>query len=149
MKLVLAALVLIATQAQADQVFKDGDWVIDTPAVLTIRSDGGGNIHDYADLVETMGSKQVRIEGVCKSSCTMFLGMENVCVSPTAFFGFHGPSSNDESIRHLMNLVEKIAEHHPAAIGKLFREDWGLDQDFTWLTGAEVLALAPALHACK
>lgn len=149
MKFLLAALALTATQASADEVFKDSDWVIDTPAVLTIRSDGGGDIHDYAELVATMGSKQVRIEGVCKSSCTMFLGMENVCVSPTAFFGFHGPSSNNESIRHLMDLVQKISDHHPAAIGKLFREDWGLNQDFTWLTGAEVLELVSALQVCK
>jgi hypothetical protein len=136
--LLLSALVLTAPAlAEDDPVFGDGDWVIETPAALTIRSDGGGNTHDYADLIIELGDREVRLVGVCKSSCTMFLGASNVCVAEVASFGFHGPSSKDESIRHLLSLVDKIAAHHPAAIAERFRADWGLSRDFTWLTGAD------------
>lgn len=153
--LILAALALMAAPAlptpvlaDDEPVFKDGDWVIDAPDSLTIRSDGGGNIHDYANLIVELGSREVRLVGVCKSSCTMFLGAPNACVAETASFGFHGPSSKDESIRHLLSLVDKIAAHHPEPIAAQFRADWGLSRDFTWLTGAEVLAMAPTLRRC-
>lgn len=145
------ALLLAATPALAedDPVFDEKDWVIETPATLTIRSDGGGSIQGYADLIETLDQTEVRITGVCKSSCTMFLILPLACVAEEASFGFHGPSSDDESIRHLLRLVDKIAEHHPAPIAERFRADWGLSQDFTWLTGAEVLTMAPTLRKCE
>ena len=133
----------------AEPIFETGDWIIETPDTLTIRSDGGGNIHDYADRIAALGDKAVRIVGVCKSSCTMFLGHPRTCVSPDASFGFHGPRSDDQSIRNLLGLVDKIAAHQPADIAEAFRTDWGLSRDFTWLTGAEVLALAPTLAVCE
>jgi hypothetical protein len=80
MRLTLALLALFAAtgcahaEDEEDAVFRNGDWVVETASTLTIRSDNGGNIHDYADLIATLTSKEVRIVGVCKSSCTMFLG---------------------------------------------------------------------------
>ncbi|MCU0826609.1 MAG: hypothetical protein MUE52_04220 [Tabrizicola sp.] len=151
-RMTLAALVVAAATcpvaADDDPVFKNSDWVIETATSLTIMSDGGGNIDDYADLIADLGRTEVRILGSCKSSCTMFLGMPNVCVSPDAVFGFHGPRSGDQSIRYLLSLVDKIASHHPEPIAEKFRSDWGLTRDFTWLTGAEVLAMVPGLKTC-
>ena len=147
----LLALMLLSGPVLAEDeeaIFENGDWVIETPSTLIIRSDGGGNVHDYADRIAALGDRDVRILGVCKSSCTMFLGYARTCVSPEASFGFHGPRSDDQSIRNLLGLVDKIAAHHPAAIAESFRTGWGLDRDFTWLTGAQVLAMAPTLTAC-
>jgi hypothetical protein len=147
----LLAFMLMAGPVLADEeesIFKNGDWVIETPFMLTIRADGGGYIDDYADRIAALDGKAVRITGVCKSACTMFLGYPDTCVSPSASFGFHGPSSDDLSIRHLLGLVDEIAAHHPPAIAEEFRTNWALSRDFTWLTGAEVLAMAPDLHAC-
>jgi hypothetical protein len=144
----LAGPVFAEEEPGEDDIFENGDWVIETPSTLIIRADGGGNIHDYADRIAALGDKAVRIEGVCKSSCTMFLGHPHTCVSPGASFGFHGPRSNDQSIRNLLELVDKIAAHQPAAIGEEFRLNWGMSRDFTWLTGAQVLAMAPDLSAC-
>src|SRR5262245_37251340 len=31
-----------------------------------------------------------RIEGACRSACTLFLGIRNVCVDPKATLAFHG-----------------------------------------------------------
>jgi hypothetical protein len=143
--------VLMAAPVMADDepIFDEGDWVIEAHGALTIRSDGGGNIHDYADFIATLSDTEVRITGVCKSSCTMFLSLPHACVAPGASLGFHGPSSKDVSIRNLLGLVDKIADHHPAEIAAQFRSDWGLSRDFTWLTGAEVLAMVPGLATCK
>jgi hypothetical protein len=144
----LACPALAEEEPGEDEIFENGDWVIETPSTLIIRADGGGNIHDYADRIAALGDKTVRIEGVCKSSCTMFLSHPHTCVAPAASFGFHGPRSNDQSIRNLLELVDKIAAHQPPAIADEFRQTWGLSRDFTWLTGAQVLAMAPDLSAC-
>jgi hypothetical protein len=147
----LLALALLAGPAFADEVddiFESGDWVIETPWTLTIRSDGGGNIQDYADQVAAFAHKEVRIVGVCNSACTMFLGHPRACVSPEASFGFHGPWSDDQSIRNLLGLIDMIAAYLPAEIAEAYRSDWALSRDFTWLTGAQVLAMAPDLSAC-
>ncbi len=155
MRLTFALLALVSAtgcayaEDEEDEVFRNGDWVVETATTLTIRADNGGNIHDYADLAATLRNKDVRIVGVCKSSCTMFLGLPNACVSPDASIGFHGPSSDNQSIRHLVGLVDKIAAHHPPVIAERFRTDWGLTRDFTWLSGAEVLAMDPALRPCE
>ncbi|NJS39821.1 MAG: hypothetical protein HC783_13300 [Rhodobacteraceae bacterium] len=152
MTFALLALVVATGCAHAededDAVFRNGDWVVETASTLTIRADNGGNIHDYADLIATLSSTEVRIVGVCKSSCTMFLGLPKVCVSPEASFGFHGPSSKNQSISHLVGLVDKIAALQSPVIGERFRSDWGLTRDFTWLSGTEVLAMDPSLRPC-
>ena len=142
------ALAAIPASAEGRPVFKDGDWVIETPTSLTIRSDGGGNIAAYAALIDDLGVIEVRIVGVCKSACTMFLGAKNVCVSPDASLAFHGPDGKDESIAYLLQLVDQIADHYPPTLARTFREDWGLYQDLTWLTGAELLAMEPGLRSC-
>ncbi|MBL4919370.1 hypothetical protein [Szabonella alba] len=35
--------------------------------------------------------QRVELRGTCYSSCTMYLGLNNVCVAPDAVLGFHGP----------------------------------------------------------
>jgi hypothetical protein len=35
-----------------------------------------------------------RIDGHCQSSCTLFLGIRNVCIGPGAEFFFHSPHDN-------------------------------------------------------
>jgi hypothetical protein len=37
--------------------------------------------------------KQFRIEGLCKSACTMFLALRNVCIDPNATLEFHAGGS--------------------------------------------------------
>ncbi len=66
-----------------------------TPAVLVIGSDIGGRVGTRAAQVMKIRSSGRRVEikgNICLSSCTMYLGAGNVCVSPDTVFGFHGPS---------------------------------------------------------
>jgi hypothetical protein len=40
-----------------------------------------------------------RIEGACRSACTLFLGIRNVCVDPKATLAFHGgPDSKTHKV---------------------------------------------------
>jgi hypothetical protein len=63
--------------------------------VLVIGNDMGGIIGSRADEVQRINAAGTRVEirgDICLSSCTMYLGAGDVCVSPETDFGFHGPS---------------------------------------------------------
>ncbi len=69
-----------------------------TPAFAVGYSTGHGGGGDL-DGAESIAAKynnsgeQFRIKGRCLSSCTVFLRIRNVCVEPSARFGFHaGPT---------------------------------------------------------
>lgn len=48
-------------------------------------------------------NRPVEIRGaICFSTCTVFIGLPNTCISPNTTFGFHGPSSNGRALDPLM-----------------------------------------------
>ncbi|HVT54920.1 MAG TPA: hypothetical protein VHD34_02565 [Xanthobacteraceae bacterium] len=51
----------------------------------------GGAFRDYAPIIAryNKSGERFRIEGRCQSSCTLFLGIRNVCVDPDARLFFH------------------------------------------------------------
>lgn len=51
----------------------------------------GGYLPDFVKIVREYNESgdEFRIEGVCKSACTMFLGIRNVCVERAAQLMFH------------------------------------------------------------
>jgi hypothetical protein len=57
-------------------------------AALVILYNPGGYVEEFARRVEHL-RRPVRIEGLCMSACTMFLGARRVCVTPDAAFMFH------------------------------------------------------------
>jgi hypothetical protein len=75
-------LAVLSTQADAQQS-------------LIVGNDRGGLVATRArevDSIKRLGQR-VEIRGtVCYSTCTMYLGASDVCVSPNTTFGFHGPS---------------------------------------------------------
>jgi hypothetical protein len=63
-------------------------------ASITIRGDLGGRIDQYlAHWAQVARSGElVRLDGVCNSACTLFLGaipQDRICVTPRAALGFH------------------------------------------------------------
>ncbi|WP_394153117.1 hypothetical protein [Loktanella salsilacus] len=62
---------------------------------LVIGNDRGGLVGEKAAEIEQIKriGRRVEIRGaICYSSCTMYLGAADVCISPQTTFGFHGPS---------------------------------------------------------
>jgi hypothetical protein len=51
----------------------------------------GGKLAPYETMIAQANSsgELFRIQGVCKSACTMFLSINNVCVEPSATLMFH------------------------------------------------------------
>ncbi|WP_146036514.1 hypothetical protein [Pseudotabrizicola formosa] len=60
---------------------------------LKIHHDMGGRLDRRQDEIRKLrrSGQAVELRGKCYSACTMYLGLPNVCVSPEATFGFHGP----------------------------------------------------------
>jgi len=68
--------------------------------------------------IHTSG-QSVRIDGaICFSTCTMYLGLANVCISSDTVFGFHGPTANDRQLgeRDFEYLSTLIASYYPPAL---------------------------------
>lgn len=63
---------------------------------LIVTNDRGGllrvRLREIGELRRE--GRPVEIRGrVCFSTCTLFLGLPDTCISPSTTFGFHGPSS--------------------------------------------------------
>lgn len=71
--------------------------VADIAAIAVNRQRlGGGYLARRSDRIAQMRStgQRVEIRGTCISACTMYLSLPNVCITPGAVLGFHGPSEN-------------------------------------------------------
>ena len=96
--------------------------------VKIIGDDRGGYIGARALEVAELNTNGARIElrgQVCLSSCTLYLGVEDVCVSPDTTFGFHGPSRNGRPLPgaqfdHWSNVM---AQHYQPALQAWFMSD--------------------------
>lgn len=96
----------------------------ETLATKIVRDDRGGYVGARAMEIAALNASQTRVElrgRVCYSSCTMYLGVRNLCVSPTTTFGFHGPSRNGRALpaRQFDHWSDVMAAHYKPAL-----RDW-------------------------
>ena len=92
---------------------------------FVVRNDFGGEIGARAEQIEALGDRPVEIRGLwCLSSCTMFLGAENVCVAPHVRFGFHAPVGfwGKEREQYFKYYSELIADHYPEPLRTWYLE---------------------------
>ncbi|WP_174819129.1 hypothetical protein [Ruegeria atlantica] len=97
----------------------------DAQQFYIIGNDRGGYLHDRLNELEELkrNGVQVEIRGrVCYSTCTMFLGLPETCVSPDTIFGFHGPSRsgrrlNEEDFDYFSQIM---ADHYPEPLKTWF-----------------------------
>ena len=90
-----ACFLLLATMTIGVVLALPVTGVAQTRNTLVIQSDLGGRVGARAVQILKIRSsgQKVRIVGpLCMSSCTMYLGAGDVCISPNTTFGFHGPS---------------------------------------------------------
>lgn len=146
MVLVIALMaILVAAKSSAQQSMP-------SPS-LEIGNDRGGSLRvrllEIRELRRT--GTPVRITGkICYSTCTMFLGLPQTCVSPNTVFGFHGPSSYGRTLPpDVFDQASRlIVENYPEPLQQWYwdtaRHDiWGLSR----LSGAEMIRIGVA--ACQ
>lgn len=85
----------------------------------------------------------------CLSSCTMYLGLTDVCVSPTSTFGFHGPQNRNTplTLAQFDYWSQVIADHYPKALAKWYMATGRhIQKGYYYLTGAQLIKLG--VHSC-
>ena len=115
--------------------------------IVVVGNDRGGHVNARAQEVDRLSAEraEVRIEGrVCFSSCTMYLGAGDVCVSPATTFGFHGPSDFGEP------LPPERFDHWSRVMARYYREpvrSWFMNtaryetRDIARVSGAQLIRL--------
>jgi hypothetical protein len=95
--------------------------------IIVIGNDRGGLIGARARILDSINTARAQVEirgGICYSACTMYLGAENVCVSPATVFGFHGPSRGGRALpvsefEHWSNVM---ANYYPDGLRQWFMQ---------------------------
>ena len=96
--------------------------------VIVIGNDMGGIVGNRAAEIQRINATGARVEirgDVCVSSCTMYLGVGDVCVSPDTDFSFHGPSffGADLPPRDFDYWSQVIASHYNAPLRDWFMRE--------------------------
>ncbi|MEL7091481.1 MAG: hypothetical protein AAFN94_07080 [Pseudomonadota bacterium] len=94
---------------------------------LVVRNDRGGLLLQRIRQLDNLRQQSRPVEirgGICFSTCTMYLGLENTCVSPNTTFGFHGPSSYGRALdpATFNRASEIIASHYPAQLRRWYMD---------------------------
>lgn len=90
-----------------------------------VYNDRGGFIRDRQLEIRRIRAtgQPIEIRGaVCYSTCTMFLGLPQTCVSPHTEFGFHGPSRSGQRLRpaEFERYSRLIADYYPKPLKEWF-----------------------------
>ncbi len=94
---------------------------------VIIRDDSGGGVIERALLIQNYQTRGVRVEirgEFCMSACTMYLRLNDICITPRTLFGFHGPSSVFHGVALDADSFERwsqvMADHYPEPIRSWF-----------------------------
>ncbi|WP_420003890.1 hypothetical protein [Arenibacterium sp. LLYu02] len=96
---------------------------------IVVQADPGGAVSQRIAEIQAYRKQGVRvqIEGQCNSSCTLYLGMPQTCVSRQALLGFHGPMSQFAGIplppQQFEEWSQIMASYYPSPVRKWFLKD--------------------------
>lgn len=117
-------------------------------SVIRVSNDGGGSLTARMQELQRLRDSGQRVEirrGYCNSACTLYLGLENTCVSPTARFGFHGPQLATRGLRMLPKDFEKwsraMADHYPSPLKGWFLKTARHSDDLLTVRGAQLIQM--------
>lgn len=117
-------------------------------SALDIRKDLGGAVSQRIAKVEKLraAGTQVRIIGTCVSACTLYLGLPNTCVLPSARLGFHGPSTRLKGIplprQEFERVSRQMAAYYPGQIKGWFMSEARLRTGgYYTISGAQAIAM--------
>jgi hypothetical protein len=107
----------------------------------------GGKFADFLPVIQRYNStgELFPITGTCKSACTMFLSIRNVCVSPAARFYFHaGKGSGGVDPRQTSIMTSS----YNSALQSYIRERHMMEtNEFGLIPGSTIIALG--YRACR
>ncbi len=128
MKTILAALLLLFSTA----AWAEGS---STPWAM------GGNYSRFDPVVAQYNAsgELFRIQGHCQSSCTLFLGIRNVCIEPSATLLFH--SAHDRQRNVSPALTQHMLAAYNAPLRAYVTSHHFMDTlEFHSISGAEMIS---------
>jgi hypothetical protein len=103
----------------------------------------GGGIVDFLSMVQqySASGELFRIQGVCKSACTMFLGIRNVCIERDATLMFHSGHDIQEDVTGPNTRASRAMLHQykPALQQHLLEGHYMESGEYHTLTGSELI----------
>jgi hypothetical protein len=100
--------------------------IISPPQIL-ITHDLGGPVEERMRRIERMRARGEAVAipyGRCISACTLYLGLPDTCVGPSAEFGFHGPSAGTAGLGlppdEFYRISGAMAQFYPAPVREWF-----------------------------
>ena len=151
---VKAALVCVALSGCAAGA-SNPSWVASTysghkiqtlPDGIRVHNDPGGHVTTRINEIRELNARGDRVEivGTCASACTLYLGADNVCISPNAMLGFHGPRSGKPGGKLTLIQFERasarMASMYPDWIKAWFMEEARYVQyKAMWLSGDSLI----------
>lgn len=103
----------------------------------------GGRIADFIPIVQQYNAngELFRIQGVCKSACTMFLGIRNVCIERDATLMFHGGHDIQENVTGPDTRASRaMLSRYNMALRQYLLEGHHMDSDeYHTLMGSELI----------
>jgi len=113
---------------------------------IVVNNDMGGLIRERVQEINEIQRQKdrVKIKGrFCYSTCTMFLIVDDMCVSPYTRFGFHGPSYYGKPLSpdRFAYWSNVMASHYPEPIRNWFLSTVIAKESTTVLMGSDLIRL--------
>lgn len=103
----------------------------------------GGRILDFLPIVQQYNAsgEVFRIQGACKSACTLFLGIRNVCIERDATLMFHGGHDIQENVTGPDTRASRaMLYRYNEALRQYLLEGHYMDsEEYHTLTGSELI----------
>src|SRR5579871_5523162 len=103
----------------------------------------GGRIVDFLPIVRQYNAsgEVFRIQGVCKSACTLFLGIRNVCIERGATLMFHGGHDIQEDVTGPDTRASRamLYRYNEALRRHLLEGHYFDSEEYHILTGGELI----------
>ena len=102
----------------------------------------GGTISTFKAVVDhyNAAGERFRIDGECKSACTMFLGIRNVCIEPSARLYFHaGHAIGDR--QHMLGAptTAMMVQYNDALRSFVSSNGYLSKPEFSVITGSDLI----------
>ena len=117
-----------------------------------VRNDRGGLLRERLFEIGRLRNSNTPVEirgNICYSTCTLYLGLPNTCISPRTTFGFHGPSSYGQALdaKTFNRASEVIASFYPPALKIWYMETGRYKiRTVTRIKGARIIDMG--IRAC-
>ncbi len=110
---------------------------------IVIGDDYGGRVSTYLEFYQRIFSAGifVKVKGICVSACTLVLELpgNEVCVYPTASFGFHLASIDNIANPVITDVM--VRRYYPPSVQKWIAEHGPLKEDPIYMSAATLVKL--------